>query len=544
LKKKHFRVPVSLAVAALVAAPVLAQGSSEEHRPSVRKPDGFMVTRPLRDIEPIPPHVGEHREKPIRLLGVDATPRRDGALQTESGPLVAALPTGTGIEGVGLGNGYAVDAAPPDTNGSVGDTQYVQWVNEAFAVFDKASGARIYPNPAVSPDPGGAAGNTIFTGFTTGHCNSNNDGDPIVLFDKQAHRWLMTQFSVSTTPYYQCIAVSQTNDATGAWNLYAYSFGNAFNDYPKFGVWPDASAPTTNGAYLATYNLFNGGSGADACAYNRKKMLTADASAEQVCFNVSSQGLLPSDLDGSNLPPAGSPGYFLRFTTNALQYWTLTFNQTTPAASTLSGPTNLAVSSFSPACGGGTCIPQPGTRQQLDSLGDRLMYRLAYRKLASGTESLVVNHSVNISTGAKGKTAAYQGVRWYELRVDASRNLSVFQQGTFAPDTSSRWMGSMAMDKAGNIALGYSKSSTSLNPSIFYTGRIPSDPAGQMQAEQQLVIGGGAQQRNLNRWGDYSSFSVDPVDDCTLWYTTEYLASNGTFNWHTAINHIKFPSCQ
>jgi hypothetical protein len=529
---------ISLSVAALVAGPVLGQGASDEHRADVKKPDGFMVTRPLRDIEPIPPHVGEHKDKPIRLLGVDTTPRPDGALQRESGPLVAALPTGAGIEGVGLGNGYAVDAAPPDTNGSVGDTQYVQWVNEAFAVFDKATGSQIYPAT------GGAAGNTLFTGFTTGHCNTNNDGDPIVLFDKQAHRWLMTQFSVSTTPYSQCIAVSQTADATGAWNLYAYSFGNAFNDYPKFGVWPDASAPATNGAYLATYNLFNGGSGADACAYNRKKMLAGDASAEQVCFNVSGQGVLPSDLDGSNLPPAGSPGYFLRFSTNALQYWKLTFNQTTPSASTLTGPTTLTVASFSPACGGGTCVPQPGTRQQLDSLGDRLMYRLAYRKLASGTESLVVNHSVNVTAGSGRKVAATQGVRWYELRVDSSRNLSVFQQGTFAPDTSSRWMGSLAMDKVGNIALGYSVSSASINPSIFYTGRVPTDPAGQMQAEQQLVIGGGAQQKNLNRWGDYSSFSVDPVDDCTMWYTTEYLASNGTFNWHTAINHIKFPSCQ
>ncbi|HKC25061.1 MAG TPA: hypothetical protein VKF32_09985 [Thermoanaerobaculia bacterium] len=539
---KTHRILAGCLSAAALASPALGQGASAEHRADVRKPDGFHVSRPLRDIPPIPPRVGEHRDKPIRLLGVDTTPRPDGAVQTESGPIVAALPTSTGIEGVGLGNGYAVNAAPPDTNGSVGDNQYVQWVNEAFAVFDKASGARIYPNPAVSPDPGGAAGNTIFTGLHTGNCDTNNDGDPIVVFDKQAHRWLMTQFSVASSPYFQCIAVSQTNDATGAWNLYAYSFGNAFNDYPKFGVWPDASAPATNGAYLATYNLFNGGSGADACAYNRKKMLAGDGTAEQVCFNVSSQGLLPSDLDGSNLPAAGSPGYFLRFTTNALQYWKLTFNQTTPSASTLVGPTTVAVASFSPACGGGTCIPQPGTRQQLDSLGDRLMYRLAYRKLASGTESLVVNHSVSLSASRK---ATSTGVRWYELRVDATtRDLSVAQQSTFSPDSTSRWMGSMAMDKVGNIALGYSKSSSSLNPSIFYTGRLATDPLNTMQAEAQLVLGGGAQQRNLNRWGDYSSFSVDPVDDCTLWYTTEYLASNGTFNWHTAINHIKFPNCQ
>jgi hypothetical protein len=198
------------------------------------------------------------------------------------------------------------------------------------------------------------------------------------------------------------------------------------------------------------------------------------------------------------------------------------------------------VTAFSAACsGGGTCIPQPGTSQKLDSLADRLMYRLAYRNFGS-YESLVVNHSVAVGSG-RSKTQTV-GVRWYELR-NPNATPTVFQQGTFAPDSIFRWMGSIAMDKVGNMALGYSASSTSVAPSIRYTGRLVTDPPGTMQTETVIQAGGGSQLRNLNRWGDYSSMAVDPSDDCTFWYTTEYLKANGTFNWSTKIASFKFPSC-
>ena len=213
----------------------------------------------------------------------------------------------------------------------------------------------------------------------------------------------------------------------------------------------------------------------------------------------------------------------------------------TPSNSTLTGPTNIPVAAFTTACnGGGTCIPQPGTNQKLDSLGDRLMYRLAYRN-SLGVESLVVNHSVAVGTNRRNRITS---VRWYELR-SPNGTPTVFQQGTLSTvDGIHRWMGSIAMDKVGDMALGYSASSSSILPSIRYTGRVPTDPLDQMQTENIIQNGGGSQTGGLNRWGDYSSISIDPVDDCTFWYTTEYLKSSGSFNWSTRIASFKFPGCQ
>jgi hypothetical protein len=230
--------------------------------------------------------------------------------------------------------------------------------------------------------------------------------------------------------------------------------------------------------------------GAKACAYDRAKMLIG-AAATQVCFQLSSSfgGLLPSDLDGSIAPAAGVPNFFLNYGTNSLKLWKFHVDFTTPANSTFTGPTSIPVATFSPACGGGTCIPQPGTKQKLDSLADRLMYRLAYRKFADGHEALVVNHSVT--------AGASVGIRWYEIR-NPNGTPTVFQQSTFAPDATYRWMGSIAMDKQGNIAVGYSASSTTVNPSIRYTGRLVTDALNTMQAENSIIAGGGAQQRSLS----------------------------------------------
>ena len=486
------------------------------------------VSRPLRDIAPQLPKFEAPHEKP-RPLPFHAAGLPEGAedpvAQTSANVLVATTP-GLNFAGVGDGDyGFVPNAAPPDTNGSVGATQYVQWVNESFAVFDKTTGALLY---------GPAAGNTLWSGFGGG-CETNNDGDPIAQYDKVNARWIMTQFSVSSTPYLQCFAISTTSDATGTWNRYSFAEPN-FNDYPKTGVWSDG--------YYSTYNMFNGNSfvGGRACAYDGAKM-RAGAAAAEVCFQLSSSfgGLLPSDIDTpGTLPPAGSPAYVLNFGTNSLNVWKFHVDFATPSNSTFTGPTNLAVAAFTAACGGGACIPQPGTSQKLDSLADRLMYRLAYSNIG-GQESLVVNHSVKVSGNKKSEV---DGVRWYEVRI-AGGVPSVYQQGTFAPsDGNSRWMGSAARDKVGDIALGFSVSSSSLDPSIRYTGRVPGDPLGTMEAETSLYSGTGAQQRSLNRWGDYSNLSVDPVDGCTMWYTTEFLKTNGTFNWSTRIGSFKFPSCQ
>ena len=308
-------------------------------------------------------------------------------------------------------------------------------------------------------------------------------------------------------------------------------------------MWPDG--------YYISYNILNGAgtsfTGAKACAFDRNSMLTG-AAATQQCFQLSSSygGLLPSDLDGSTAPPSGSPNLFLNFGTNSLNLWKFHVDWANPANTTLTGPTSIPVANFSAACnGGGTCIPQPGTSNKLDSLADRLMYRLAYRHFADGHEALVVNHTIFISGN---KRSQVDGVRWYELRnptggTMASGTPVVFQQGTYSPDSTSRWMGSIAMDKNGDIALGYSASSSSVFPSVRYTGRVPSDAAGTMESENTVFSGPASQTGNLHRWGDYSAMTVDPADDCTFWYTNEYIPSTGSFNWSTRITNFKFTSC-
>src|ERR1700680_81270 len=489
---------------------------------TVRRNVHHDVSLPLSEmIKHAPPLSLQHRPvEPMRLIPLPAglqAIQEDPVIQVGSVTLATPAVTSS-FEGLGNGQyGFSVTSAPPDTNGTVGATQYVQWVNTSFAVFNKSSGALI---------AGPTAGNTLWSGFGGG-CQTNNDGDPVVLYDKAAQRWVFSQFSVTTTPYLQCIAVSTTSDATGTFNRYSFQYGN-FDDYPKMGVWSDG--------YYETFNMFNGNTfvGADACAYNRTAMLAGSA-ATQVCFQQGSSvgGLLPSDIDGNTAPPAGSPNYMVYFGTNNLNLFKFHVDFNTPANSTFTGPTVIPVAAFSPLCGGGTCVPQPGTTQQLDSLADRLMYRLAYRNFGTH-ESLVVNHSVTAGSGG--------GVRWYEIQ-NPSGTPTVAQQSTFAPDSNYRWMGSIATDQAGDMAVGYSVSSSSLNPTIRYTGRVPSDPSGTMEAEVNVVTGTGSQTTGLSRWGDYSAMQVDPVDDCTFWYTTEYIKTNGTFNWNTRIANFKFPTC-
>ena len=489
----------------------------------------YDVSLPLFLLPPAPRQVGQ------RVHPVLPIPRRinGGAVDPvvqESVPTILAPAPMLNFDGVGNGftgpNGtFTVASAPPDTNGAVGPNHYVQIVNTDFAVFNKAGTALYGPVPI----------NTLWSGFGGG-CQANNDGDPVVLYDPIADRWVISQFSVTTTPYLECVAVSQTGDPTGAYNRYAFDYGSTdFPDYPKMGVWPDA--------YYATFNMFAGGttfSGGKVCAYDRTRMLTG-AAATQQCFNVGTNfgGLLPADLDGVRQPPAGSPNYVLALgpnvTDTTLAFWKFHVDWTTPSNATLTGPTTLTVAAYTEACNGTTCIPQSGTGQQLDSLADRLMFRLAYRNFGDH-EALVANHSVTAGSSV--------GVRWYEIR-SPSTTPTIFQQGTYAPDSNFRWMGSIAMDQSGNMALGFSLSGSSLHPEIHYTGRLAGDTPGLMtQGEGTLIDGAGSQSgSSLSRWGDYSRMAVDPTDDCTFWYTNEYIPSNGAFNWKTRIGSFKFPSC-
>ncbi len=522
----------ALSLYAVTAAPADKEPSRRSKAtriPALYYLDHYDVSAPLRDMPVIAPQDerGEQR-------GIGRLPVRRGRAEilvpqgaSAPSPRLSAAP---GLSFLGLGKGFrgfTVTSAPPDTNGAVGRTQYVQWVNTSFAVFDKATGAKIY---------GPAAGNTLWQGFG-GACQSKNSGDPIAQYDKAADRWMMTQFALdfASGHFFQCVAVSTSGNATGTYRRFSYQFVD-LNDYPKVGVWPDG--------YYLSFNMFAAGSfnflGSKVCALDRNTMVaTSGTPGPIVCFDTGSSygGLLPSDLDGAAPPPPGSPNYFvaLSFFSNALQIWKFHVDWASPVNSTFTGPTDLPVAPFTPACFGGTCIPQRATSTLLDSLADRLMYRLAYRNMCDH-ESLLVNHSVD--TGATGSS----GVRWYELR-DPGGAPTVFQQGTFAPDSLPRWMGSIAMDHAGNMLLGYSVSSNGLYPAIRVTGRETGDPLGAMRAEDLVLNPGASQTKGLSRWGDYSAMTVDPVDDCTFWYTTEYVWSSGAFTWATWVASFKFPSC-
>lgn len=445
------------------------------------------------------------------------------------------------FEGIGPPN----NGAPSDSNGAVGATQYVQWVNTRLAVFNKSTGA-IQLGPV--------AGNTLFAGFVgspgADACRLNNNGDPLAQYDKLANRWVLSQFAwlsanTNTGPYYQCVAVSTTSDATGPYNRYVYASQTAagaiaFNDYGKVGVWPDAYyftfvlfTPLATGNYL----------GPQVCGYDRVAML-AGAAAVARCkdFGTAFGPLLPSDVDGTTAPPANSPNFLVGFDFNGagvgniLQSWKFSFT-----TNVLSARTDLAVTTFIIGCPGtfgGACVKQPVPGESLDSLADRPMYRLAYRNYGS-RETLVFNHTVQ-QPGAAANGPV--GVRWYELR-DPNGAINVYQQGTFAPDTTSRWMGSVAMDKRGNMAVGYSASSTATFPGVRYTGRLRSEPRGFLESEATIVNGGGVQVNTFHRWGDYSSLSIDPTDDCTFWYTQQYIPTTGSFTWHTRISNFKFNNC-
>jgi hypothetical protein len=456
----------------------------------------------------------------------------DAAAQLKP-PLSAMAATTASLAFDGMGQGFSgpsgaftVQSAPPDTTGAVGATQFVQWVNTSLTVFNKSTGAAVY---------GPVKGNTLFTGFG-GACETSNDGDPVVLYDKIADRWVLMQFAVPTNgPYFQCIAVSKTSDATGGYNRYAFQY-SGFNDYPKAGVWPDA--------YYVTYNMFvpNTFGGAKVCAMDRAAMVAGSATATQQCFQLSTSygGLLPADLDGKILPAAGTPNFMMNLGTNKLNLWKFHVDWANTANSTFTGPQAITVTSFNAACGGGTCIPQAGTSRTLDSLADRAMYRLAYRKFADGHEALVLNHAVKVGTT---KRNSYSATRWYEIRNPSGATPVVYQQSTFAPDSTSRWMGSIAMDKMGNIALGYSASSSTIKPALRHATRLATDALNTLTNETTIVQGTGAQTGTLSRWGDYSHMSVDPVDDCTFWYTSEYLKADGTFNWSTRVASFKINGC-
>jgi hypothetical protein len=453
----------------------------------------------------------------------------------------------------GLGSSdNKANLAPPDSTGAAGNTQYVQWVNKTMIVYGK-DGSVQYP---------AADGNTLWSGFG-GACEESNDGDPIVLFDRLKDknnaegRWVLTQFAVSQgPPYFQCIAVSETSDAKGRYYRYAFKF-ELFNDYPKLGIWPNA--------YYASFNKFKDLGTKDkngneifeykqprVCALEREKMLQG-LSAQMQCFDPGSRSMLPADVDGSFYPPSDSPGLFMDYTVGALRIWQMKVDWKNSKKSTLSAPMEIRVEPFAEACVSEGCILQPKTAQKLDASGDRLMFRLSYRRFIGSDphEVLTVNHTVRVDLPHPTKEMAWvTAIRWYELRRADGKRWELRQQGTYAPDISSgspssRWAGSIAMDKLGNILVGYSRASRDVFPSIFVTGRSArKDALHELEIEREVRAGKGSVipdgENDVYRWGDYSTMTLDP-DDCTFWFTSEYQEKNNSYAWQTEVTSFRFP---
>lgn len=475
-------------------------------------------------------------QKFLDALKSNISPDPDGALQ--SGQLPQQMPSPiTTFEGLDADCG----CLPPDTNGDVGPNHYVQTVNLEYTVFNK-SGAILQPASPI---------NSIWSGFG-GDCQIHNDGDPVVLYDPLANRWMVSQF---TKTNYECIAISTSGDPTGSYYRYAFLWPNgAFPDYPHFGVWPD-------GYYMSVNQFGSNLRGvAGAAAFERQKMLIGQP-AQMVYFDLSTVnscygGMLPSDVDGVP-PPVGSPNYFVEMDDNALncpafgtpddmKIWRYHVDWNNPSASTFGNNGNpstiLNTATFDSLinCGpsGRDCVPQNGTTEKLDALTWVLMFRLQYRNFGDH-ESLIMNHTVD----AGSDQAA---IRWYEVRNPGGTPV-IYQQGTFAgspQDGFGRWLGSAAMDNDGNLAIGYSASSSNTFPDIRYAGRLSTDPLGVLsQGETTMYSGGGSQTSTLSRWGDYSALTVDPVNDCTFWFTTEYFAATSTADWHTRVGKFTFPGC-
>ena len=506
-------------------------GQTDLSKPIIKTPVYFDISPALRDIKTNAPGPADLTWKDgvvknffnFKNHHPDSTDLINGAdpnMQTDFGMSPTAI-TGQNFDGISNTMGYV----PPDTDGDVGPNHFFQVVNCQYKIFNKTGTGLYGPVPS----------STMWNGLP----NNSNSGDAIVLYDEQADRWFFSQFSLPNFPngpFYMMIAVSQTADPLGSWYRWQYAFTD-MPDYPKFGIWPDG--------YYMSINRFTAGltnwNGIGAVAFNRAAMLAGNASPAMVMFTLpagnEAGSMLPSDCDGA-FPVTGTPNYFtfINDSPDHLVIYEFHVDWTTPASSTFGNSLTLAVNSFSSIIGTG--IPQPGTTRKLDDLADRLMFRLQYRTF-SDHAAMVTNHSVNANVGGSNNA----GVRWYELRKTTGA-WNIYQQATYAPDTKYRWMGSLAMDASGNIALGYSVSdASSTYPSIRYTGRMVNDPLNQMTlTENSIIAGGGSQTHSSGRWGDYSSMLVDPSAPNTFWYTTEYYSITSSTDWKTRIASLSFSS--
>jgi len=479
------------------------------------KATSFNITEPLSELPVIEPLAKEHTPRIIpnklrrnKNVNKNAKPiGPDPSWQKTPGRIHGRSPL-IDWEGTNFAEGQAI---PPDPSGAVGPDHYVHMVNTSWKIFDKTDSLLYGP----------ASLGSIWGG-------SVNDGDPIVMYDKFADRWFLSEFEISTNSL--MVAVSTSSDPLGSYYTYIFPLGNTLPDYPKYSVWNDG--------YYVTANK----SGEQCYVLERDAMLVGDSTAQIIGFvmaDIETSGFfsaLPANA-GSTLPEAGTPNYLFYFQddgwsnqvdTDHVKIWEVDVNWTTPANSTISAPQSLDVAAFdSEFTAAWDDIEQPNG-QFLDAIPGAFMYMAQYREFP-GYEVVVLNHTVDVNATNHG------GVRWYELRKYPEANWSVYQQGTYAPDSLHRWMASICMDYQGNIGLAYSVSGPATFPSLRYTGRHAGDPLGEMTIIEETIVNGTSSQSATNRYGDYAQMTIDPSDDATFWFTGEYISNN----WKTRIAAFK-----
>lgn len=528
---------------------------------------------------------------------VITVPAGAAAIEQTAMGTAPAVPLLASFDGLGVGfegpQGTANMRQPSDNTLAVGHDHIVQIVNSRMAIFTK-KGKKYDTTGRVLYGP--VATNNVFKGFG-GECEAKNNGDAVVRYDQLADRWLIVMPIFSrgpqrpdqpgewkggepahvspigrapdrseplfqpppappeppaapggrrgqpgqrppqqTGPYSMCYAVSVTADPMGAY--YRYEFLRPlFPDYPRPAVWPDGYyIPTSTGDEVIQKH---------ACVIQRDRMLKGEPASEQCVIIDGVNFLNNADVDGKNLPPSGAPNIMMAtggtqlkkiFEDDGVYVWKFHVDWKDPSKTSVAGPQKIAVAPYRYLCDGQltNCVPQQGSERRLDAQGDKIMARLVYRRIGD-RESVVAVHSVN--TSAKGG-----GVRWYEFRVDKQRNVSLFQQGTYAPDANFRWMGSPAIDKQGNIGIGYSFGGASTFAGQRFAARRVDDPKGQLTlAETTLVEGEGVQ--TPMRWEDYTQTAMDPSDDCTIWYVGDYIKKDAA-SYSSRIGAFRIPGCK
>lgn len=419
-----------------------------------------------------------------------------------------------------------------DADGAVGLTQYVQLVNNQYTIYDKTSGA-VIAGPIAENALWAASGDV---------CQTSNNGDGTVTYDQLANRWVLSHHAVPVGgPYYNCFAVSTTSDATGTYVLYDFQLTMEFPDKPRVGVWPDAYYVSQDVLDPTTKDFVR----SQACALNRTAML-AGTFALTVCFqgSISLPTFVVTTLDGQTPPPAGEVAFFWQLDQrpnagkNNLNSFQFHVDFTNINNDTFTGPVANPLPAYTDACNNfKPCVPQPGTTNVLQGWGDRLTGRVVYRNFGT-YESVVMTHAVTQGTG----TAAHAAIRWYEWRTPLTP--VIFQSGTYSPDkTTYRWIPAIAQDQFGDIAVGYNVSSATVYPGVRYGGHAATDKIGVMEPEVTVVTGAGSQNGTNKNWSSFSSMTVDPVDDCTFYYTNQYYATSSQSGWKTQIASFRFPSC-